>query len=391
MNEGSLPPMAGGRWRRLSILLPIGAGALAVLFFQDPTRAWAAVLVDGFYLLGLGLGGAVFIASIYLCDAAWASGLRRVPEALMAVLPIAGVCLLGVYFGRGSLYLWSRPAELAEHPLAPAKAAYFEAPFFLLRMLCFLACWLLLARLLRRLSLAQDQGEALLHHRRLRRASAVFVPLFALTFSLASFDWLMSLDPRWYSTIFAIYTFAGIFVQAIAAVTLVLLALDRGGHGPSGFGAEQRHDLGKLLFAFSTFWAYIWLSQYLLIWYGDLPEETVYYLVRTREPWRGLFLLNLGLNWLLPFLLLLSRRAKRAPSVLALVSALLLLGHWLDLYLIVLPTVTAGWDWGTMLLELLVAVGFAAVAGILIRRALGGASLVPVNDPWLALRQTPPR
>ena len=205
--------------------------------------------------------------------------------------------------------------------------------------------------------------------------------VFAITFALASVDWLMSLDPHWYSTIFAVYLFAGLLASGLAALTLIVLLLRALGPLRDIVKPAHLHDLGKLIFAFSTFWAYIWFSQYLLIWYSNLPEEVTHYMRRTSEGWAPLFFLNLGVNWVVPFAVLLSRAAKRNPWVLGGVCVLLLLGHWLDLYLLIMPEVLDAPALG--LLDVVILLSYAALFFHLTARALGQASLLPLHDPYL--------
>ncbi len=361
-------------------LVVAGIAAVALEVRSDPARVWTDLLVTGFYGLSLALAGLVFLAIQYLSGAGWWTALRRVPEALMTLVPVAALPMLALWLGRRVLYPWTHPEVMAEPALA-AKAAYLNEPFFLARMVLFLGIWSLFAVLLRRASIAQDGLPGLDHHRRMVRLSALFIVVFAITFSLASFDWLMSLDPRWTSTMFAVYTFAGLFLTGIAAIALIVVRLRRA--GLAGIvNASHLHDLGKLLFAFSTFWAYIWVCQYLLIWYGNLSEEIPYYLVRTRGVWLPLFLLAPLLNWLLPFVILLPRNAKRHPRVLAGVAAVVLAGRWLDLYGIAAPAVLPAPRLGA--LELLIVAGFAGLFFLAGSRILGRAPLLAKNDPFLA-------
>ncbi|HEX6736637.1 MAG TPA: hypothetical protein VF310_00060 [Vicinamibacteria bacterium] len=371
------------RWQRAG-LLAAGAGLLAVVagLIFSPGRTWPALLVGNVYLLSLALAGALFIAIHYLAGAGWWVVVRRVAEAMMAGLPVVALLLLALFFGRHALYPWAGAAGGEHAPLAGGKAAWLSTPFVFARMAVVLLAWVLLARALRRASLRQDQDADLGHHRRLVHVSAAFVVVFALSFSLAGVDWLMSLDPHWYSTMYAVYLFAGLLVSGIAVLTVIVLLLRRAGPLAGVVTEEHLHDLGRLVFAFSTFWAYIWLSQYLLIWYGNLPEEVTHYVRRTRGGWSVLFFLNLALNWAVPFLVLMPRAAKRHPRVLGAVCLVVLLGHWLDLYLLVGPERLASPALGP--LELLVAAGYTGLFLALTARALGQAPLLPRNDPYLA-------
>jgi hypothetical protein len=359
------------------------AGALAVALglLADPQRTWADLLMNGFYTIAIALGGMVFISLQYLSGAKWPAGIRRVPEAMMSALPVAAVLMLTLFFGRHWIYPWSRAGAFAGELTAGGKATYLSAPFFFARMALIVIVWATFAYLMRRSSLRQDGDAAPIHHRHLVRYSAAFTVVFAISFSLASFDWLMTLDPRWTSTVFAIYMFAGVLLQGIAAITLIVVLLRERGYLTDVINAHHLHDLGKLLFAFSTFWAYIWLSQYLLIWYGNLPDEVTYYVRRTGEAWIALFFLNVVLNWAVPFLVLLPRSSKRSAVVLKWVAIVILTGRWLDLYLTVMPEMAAAPKVGV--LDALIAAGYAGVIFLLATSALASAPLVALNDPNL--------
>jgi len=344
-------------------------------------RAWIDLLVTAFFFVSLPLAGLFFIAVHRLANAGWWSAIRRVPEALAGLMPVAALPMLAVYLGRRSLYSWTRPGAMDDPALA-AKSAYLNEPFFLGRMLLFLGLWSLFAVLVRRASLAEDREGGLAQHRRLARLSALFIVVFAVTFSFASFDWLMSLDPAWASTLFAVHTFAGLFLEGLAAITLCVVLLRERGPLAGIVREGHLHDLGKLLLAFSTFWAYTWVCQYLLIWYGNLSEEIPYYLARTNGAWLPWFVLDPVLNWGVPFVVLLARAPKRRPRVLLWVSATVLAGRWLDLYVIAAPAVLAGPRLGIP--ELLGAAGCAALFFLAATRSLARAPLLAQNDPFLA-------
>lgn len=404
ISETSGATASAGRSPRFP-LVPVAAGA-AVLgavalvegLIHAPVRAFANLLLHNFYFLSLSLGALFFLAVLYLAEAGWFVVVRRVPEAMAMFVPVAAALMLPVFLGRRYLYPWSLPAA-AQDPLLVEKAAWLEPTGFALRLLVVAVVWSFFAFYFRRISLTQDlppdtpdetggdDTGGLRERRRLKRVSAIFVPVFAVTFSVASFDWVMSLEPHWFSTMFAVYTFAGLFLGAIAAITAAVIVLRESGPLAGVVHDDHLHDLGKMLFAFSTFWAYIWVSQYLLIWYGNLPEEVTHYVLRTRDPWLGLFALNVVLNWGLPFLVLLGRRAKRSPRVLLAVAGVVLAGRWLDLHLLIRPPLAAGGPapgW----LEAASLLGYTGLFVLVVRWALTAAPAVPRRDPLLEESRT---
>lgn len=370
--EPRLSAKASNRWRTLA-----GIGALALLnaLFVSGGSAWAA-LAAGYLLTGFGLAGLVFIAIQYGCGAGWSVSFRRVPEAMTAILPVGLGVLALVFLARPSLYPWT-----AHETHAGFQRVWLRWPFFLARAVVYMAVWIGFAIAMVRTSRRQDEDGAVSHTRRNVRLSIVFLVLFALTFWLASFDWIMSLEPSWASTIFGIYNFAGMFSSGLALLILLALWLRR---GPlrDFVNPEHLHDLGKLLFAFSTFWMYIWFSQYMLIWYADIGEETSYYVARLHNAWGPLFLSNMLLNWAIPFAALLPRATKRSPRALARVAAVVLAGRLLDVYLMIAPS-AQGTRPHVGPNEVGLLLGVAAAVVLAFYRGLRGAAPAPVNDPYL--------
>ncbi len=345
-----------------------------------PDRAAANLLLAGWALAGAGLAGAFLVASSYAADATWVIAFRRVPESMTRALGVAAVGLAVVFLLRPSLYPWT-----VEPVGAPGSfmRLWLSYPFFLTRAVVYVGAWMLLAAALVRNSRRQDHDGDLAWTRRNRRVSAAFLVVFALTCFLASVDWIMSLTPHWYSTMFGVYNFAGLFQSGLAIMILLVVWLRESGPLRHVVTDEHLHDLGKLLFAFATFWMYIWFSQYMLIWYANLTEETTYFIPRMRGGWLPIVMLSIGLNWVVPFLAIMNRPFKRRASVLARVAAAVLVGRWLDLYVMILPTVSpeappfGPWEAGGALL----AAGALLWAWTWMFRE---AEPWPVRDPFLS-------
>jgi len=367
---------------RMQVLAGIGVATLVAGLFLVPQRIWLNLLLVSYYLLGLALAGMAWIAIQYVSGAHWSTALRRVPEAMAGVLPLGALGIICILILHPSLYPWTGGVHV-EGDAPGFKVMWLSLPFFRIRAVVYLLGWLGFAWAMLRLSRQQDSDGELNHTRRSTALAALFLVFFGVTFWLASVDWIMSLEPEWYSTIFGFYNFAGAFLSGLATLALLLVWLQ--GHGPlkSVIREQHLHDVGKLLFAFSTFWAYLWFSQYMLIWYANLPDETVYYVRRLHGFWQPLFVLNLFLNWVVPFFVLLPRMNKQRAGILVRVSIVLLAGRWLDLYLMIMPPFSGGkphigiWEIGLV-------AGLVGAFGLALVAALRRAPLVPVRDPYLA-------
>jgi hypothetical protein len=368
---------------RLKLLAGVGVITLVLGLAFSPQRVWPNLLLLSFYLLTISLAGVVFIALQYVTGAHWAIALRRVPEAMAKLIPLGGVGLLVILIAHPSLYSWTSPLPAGAEPVPAFRGWWLSLPFFRGRAIAFLLLWILFAVALVRGSRQQDYDGAPRHTRSNSRLSAIFIVLFAFTFWLATYDWIMSLEPRWYSTIFAAYNFAGLFLGGLAVLTLLVIWLRQRNALATVISDDHLHDLGKLLFAFSTFWMYLWFSQYMLIWYANIPEETTYFVQRLHGFWGSLFVLDMVLNWVGPFFALLPRLNKKNPGVLVKVCIVLLAGRWLDLYLMIMPSF-AGKQLPIGPVEVGLIAGGFGVFVLAFLWALRRAPLVPMNDPFLA-------
>ena len=366
----------------LRALVAFGGLTLLAGSLLAPERTWANLLLASYYVLTLGLGGVLLIAIEYATGAGWSVAFRRIPEAMAKTLPAGALLFVAVLIVSPRLYPWFHEVHTGADTTAWFREAWLTPWFFFLRAAVYLAAWIFFAHKIVANSRRQDaDGDPRCRQANVR-LSAAFLVVFGLTLSGASFDWIMSLEPHWYSTIFGVYHFAGLILTALAMTTIVVIWLERLGPLRGVLTKEHLHDLGKLLFAFSTFWMYIWFSQYMLIWYANIPEETVYYARRLQGFWEPVFLLNVLLNWVAPFFMLLSVRAKRSSGLMMKAAWVILVGRWVDLYGMILPPLTKG-DPAFGIWEIGIIAGAAGVFFLALIRNLGAAAVVPRADPLL--------
>lgn len=368
--------------RIFGLLAVAGFSVVATGLILDTQRIWPNLLLAGFYIVGIGLAAGLLVAFSYISNAGWLTVIRRVPEAMASNVYIGGFWMILLLAGIHSLYEWSHADAVAADELLQKKEFWLNIPFFSARTVVYVSLWSLITFLLVRTSRQQDETGDVGLTLRNRSIAAVFTVVFTLTFWIASMDWIMSLEPHWYSTIFGVYNFSGTFTAGVAAVTIAVIVLRRRGYLKEFVRDDHLHDLGKLLFAFSTFWMYIWFSQYLLIWYANIPEETIYFIKREAAGWATFTILVLLFNWVIPFVVLMSRSAKRNEGILLRVSIVILVGHWIDLFWMIFPTFMPGspsfsvWEAGP------VALGVGLVCLVTVK-SLSRGRLIPVKDPML--------
>lgn len=367
------------RWGR--ILAGAGVVACIAAALADHRRFAFAYLVGFAFTVTLCLGALLFVILQHLTRAGWSVGPRRQMEWLASSLPVLAALFLPIAILAGRLYEWLSPEAAHDHALQ-GKAAFLNAPFFFVRTAIYFGAWALLSRAFTRTSRRQDETGDPGITRRMQTWSAPSVLVFGVTLTFAAFDWLMSLQPHWYSTIFGVYIFAGAMTSSLAVLALLTIALQRSGLVKSVSTVEHRHDIGKLLFGFTVFYAYIAFSQYFLIWYANIPEETVFYARRWVGGWKALSLVLVFAQFVIPFVLLLSRAGKRSSLVLGIAAAILLVGHYVDVYWLVMPildeaTVHATW------IDLAGLLGPAGVLAAWLARRAASDPLYPLRDPRL--------
>jgi hypothetical protein len=383
--QATIPP--GHSWNRLPVIgaacALLGIIACAILGAANPKQFFFSWLVAFLFCVSLAVGALFFVLIQYAAQGGWGIVLRRIGETTFATLPVMAALFLPVVLGMRDLYSWSVPGAAEHDALLQWKAPFLNVPFFLIRAAAYFGLWSFIALAYYRGSRGQDVTGDPAVSARLRRFAGPAIIVLALTQTLASVDWIMSLTPHWYSTMFGVYFFAGSFVGFIALLSVVAAALLRAGLLDTIITAEHLQDVGKLLFGFTVFWTYIAFSQFFLMWYGNMPEETIWYRARMEGSWLTVSIVLIVGHFVAPFFYLMGRAVKRRGSTLALGGAWLLAMHYVDLYWQVMPTLhPEGIRPSILDVAALLAIGGCSVAAAswLMRRQ----ALVPLRDPRLA-------
>lgn len=359
-------------------------------------RLYTTLWMNNVFFTGLGIIGLFFVAIHYASQAGWSAGIIRVPLSMGNWIPIAGILMIVLYFiTNHTVFHWTHDYLYHEGPqfdkIISAKGSYFFWPgepggfpiFFIFRMVLFFGMWYWFYGIIRKNMLAEDLENTTLYWYKNRTVSAWFLIFFAISSSVAAWDWVMSIDTHWFSTMFGWYVFASWWVTGLAMIALICVFLKDAGY-LKVVNSNHLHDLGKFIFAFTIFWTYIWFSQFLLIWYANIPEESVYFVERlTTSPYSWIFYTNLFLNFVLPFLLLMTRDAKRQSSMLKVVCPIIIMGHWFDFYNMVTPGIMK--EQGALgLLEIGVAIIFMASYLLVVLSSMAKIPLVGRNHPTFA-------
>jgi len=357
-------------------------------------RFWAVLLQNSTFFLLIVNASMFFICATTLAWAAWPVALRRIPEAISTLVPIFGILafavLMGIVFGTKDgelIYHWINKEHVSHDKILSAKSGFLNPTFFTIWTILTLLAWWYFGKRMRQLGDKADEQQMGLEQAKkftwsMTIRAAVFLVAFGLTVaSTIPWLWLMSIDAHWYSTMYSWYTFASTFVSGMSLIAIFVVFMKNQGY-LTYVTEEHIHDVGKFMFAFSIFWTYLWFSQYMLIWYSNQPEETKYFQPRLLGSFRGLFFLNLILNFVAPFIILMKRGTKRNYTILTFAAVIIIFGHWIDFYQMVMPG-TVGEHAQLSWYEFGIAIGYVGMIIWLTGRALEKRPLVARYHPFL--------
>jgi hypothetical protein len=362
------------------ILIGIGVNSFTLGFIIDSQRTWANYLLNNYYFVSLAIGAAFFIAIQYVAQAGWSAAFKRVPEAMTAYLPVGGILFLLMYFGMHSLYHWTHEEAVQTDRLLQHKSPYLNETFFFIRMILFFGVWIILTSVMRKISVKEDIEGGTRYFYKSEMYSRVLIFVVALTFSLFAVDALMSLEPHWFSTLFAGRSFIAAILHSSTIIAFIVFLLHRMGHFKM-LNHSHLHDFTRYIFMASIVWGYFNFAEFMLIWYANIPEETAFFAHRWEGAWQVLFYANIVINWGIPFIVLMPRKTSRSKPVLIPVIILLMIGQYTELYYIIWPATVHKASFG--LLEIGCFLGFTGLFSLVTATALTKASLVPKNHPYL--------
>jgi hypothetical protein len=354
------------------------------LLHQLQNKPWAAVYVAAFFFMMLALGTLAFYAIQRAAQAGWSPVLFRVMEGITGyLLPgtlIVFVLLVLSGMHWNHLFIWMDPEVVAHDKLIQGKTGFLNVPFFLARALFYILGWNVYRYFSRKFSIAQDTANDISYHKKNFRISAGFLVFFIVTESMMSWDWIMSIDPHWFSTLFGWYVFASMFVSGITVIALITIYLKSKGYLEK-VNDSHIHDLGKFMFGISIFWTYLWFSQFMLIWYSNIPEEVTYFITRIEDynlPFFGM----LVMNFIFPLLILMNSAYKRLNLFIIMAGIVILLGHYMDIYNMIMPS-AVGDQWFIGIPEIGAFLFFLGLFIYIVFNELTKASLEAKGDPYM--------
>lgn len=385
LNEKTYRLTDSGSIGKIALIIGI-AGLLltSIGFFGDEElqkQMYFSYLTNFFYWMTIALGGMFFTMLHHLMNSTWSVVFRRIAECIMVTIPLMAVLFVPILFGMHDLFHWTHEDVVASDAILQGKTAFLNVTFFVIRAVVYFSIWGYIGWKLHKTSLYQDLGFQEGQVVTMRRVSAPGMILFALTLSFASYDWVMSLNPHWFSTVFGIYIFGGSTLAILAFLTIVNMYLVNKGVFKNIVTVEHFHDLGRLMLTFTIFWAYIAFSQYFLIWYANIPEETFWFLDRWVGSWKYVSVF-IAFAFTIPFLTMMFRATKRSNLVMILVSVYLLIFHWVDMYWLISPNLHEN----GVVLSWLDLTSFLGIGGLFFWffwKRFSSNALVPVGDPRL--------
>jgi len=351
---------------------------------QLKNKPWAAVYVAALFFMLISLGALAFYAIQNAAQAGWSPVLFRVMEGISSYLIPGAIIVfillaLGVFHWHG-LFIWMDEDVVAADHLIKAKSGYLNGPFFLIRAAIFMGGWIWYRQYSRKQSLAQDEATDNVSYKRSFKGAATFLVFFIISESIMSWDWIMSVDPHWYSTLFGWYVFASFFVSGITTIAMITLYLKSKGY-LEYVNTSHIHDLAKFMFGISVFWTYLWFSQFMLIWYADIPEEIVYFKMRI-ENYNLPFFGMVAMNFILPILILLNTDFKRLTWIVVMAGIIILCGHYVDFFNMIMPA-TVGDQWFIGVTEISAVLFFLGLFILVVFTTLTKAPLLAKRNPLI--------
>lgn len=370
---------------RLGIIIFVVGTVLSLLaFFVDQERAIFNYLVTYMMIVSIGLGSLFLIGLEYIVGADWSTPIRRIPEFFAMLLPVLLVLVIPLLVFNHDLFHWAHKEAVADDKILQGKAPYLNVTFFIVRTFVFIGLWSLFFWMMVRNSRKQDETKDQTLTKKNIKLGAIFIPVFALSITFTAIDFMMSLEPHWFSTIYGVYYFAGTVVAALAAITIAVLKLKEKGYFSPWMTDDHLFSLGALMFAFINFWAYIAFSQFMLIWYADLPEETFWYLIRWEGGWVFISILLMIAHFFVPYFALLTQPSKMNPKRLKFIAIWLLFAHLLDMFWLIMPNMGSMkngyvFSW----IDLVFPIAGTGLVILVFAFAAKKANLIPIGDPKL--------
>jgi len=366
------------------ILFVLGAVTGAFGYITDPSRASFSYLTSFLFLLSISVGSLLLVAIEYAASAVWSTPFRRMSEFLASSIPLLLLFVIPLFFSLQNLFVWSHTDIVANDHMLQAKSVFLNTPFFYVRVIVILVIWSLFYYYIIKNSRQQDiSGEQILTKNNIK-LSVIFIPVFAISLTLQAVDWIMSLEAKWFSTMFGVYLFAGVTCSALAALAFIAVTLKEKGYFHSKISKDHFYSLGTLMFVFICFWGYIAFSQYMLIWYGNLPEETFWFMQRWEGGWKFVSLFIIFGHFIVPFATLLSHPSKTNLKKLKFISIWILAMHFIDLYWLIMPSMhSSGLHYSFSWMDISFLAASVGIIIFMFNKMFERYNLIPVKDPKL--------